>query len=101
MKRLMIALACVAAAAATSHAATRPDPAPAPLAFEHNDGQADARARIVARAAVATIYVTPSELVVAPRAGAPLRMRFAGADPAARVSGETRLAGVVNYFMGA
>ena len=96
MKRLMMALACAVAATATAHAATRPEP----LAFERNDGQTDARARFVARAEGAAVFVTPSELVVAPRAGAPLRMRFAGADPAARVTGEESRPGVANYFRG-
>jgi len=91
-----------------------------PLSFEPNRGQTDPKVKFLSRAGNQTLWLTADEAVLAvgrtPRVGPPderqaagangqtvpavLRMKFAGANHNARVSGEDRQAGVVNYFAG-
>src|SRR2546422_244520 len=91
-----------------------------PLSFEANRGQTDPRVKFLARGPRQTIFLTPTETVLAltrrePRAGgrhtpgklAPpattgtvLRMTFDGANPTPRVTGLETLAGDANYFIG-
>lgn len=91
-----------------------------PLSFEPNRGQTDPRVKFISRAGNRMLWLTADEAVLAvsrPRravspdaklaAGsndqtvpAVLRMKFAGANRNARVSGESRQSGTVNYFGG-
>src|SRR3989442_11544185 len=91
-----------------------------PLSFEANRGQTDPRVKFLARGPRQTIFLTPTETVLAltkrePRAGgrhtpgklAPpattgtvLRMTFDGANPTPRMTGLQTLAGDANYFIG-
>ena len=74
-------------------------PGARPLAFERNDGQTAACVKFVARAAGGTVFIGAEGATVAPRRGAPLRMRFDRAQ-ASSVEGGGRLPGVVNYLKG-
>jgi hypothetical protein len=91
-----------------------------PLSFEPNRGQIDPKVKFVSRASNRTLWLTADEAVLAigrpPRVSSPdakpaagangqtvpavLRMKFAGANHNARISGEDRQSGVVNYFVG-
>jgi uncharacterized repeat protein (TIGR01451 family) len=74
-----------------------------PLRFEANAGHMDGRVRFVARGSRSSLFLTPGEAVIALGEGAApaaLRLRFAGADPAAEMVGEGALAGTSNYFVG-
>ncbi|MBV9926831.1 MAG: SBBP repeat-containing protein [Acidobacteria bacterium] len=76
-----------------------------PLRFEENVGQADARARFVARGANFTISLTPADVTLSlpsadGKGASALRMRLAGADGRAALVGEGQLPGRVNYFSG-
>lgn len=90
------------------------------LSFEPNRGQTDPRVKFLSHAGHRILWLTSDEAVLAvgkpPRVGSPearqtagandqtvpavLRMKFAGANHNARVSGEDRQAGVVSYFAG-
>jgi hypothetical protein len=118
----MTALPIVAAAAApethgacraAAHATGRADAHIAesyghlPLSFEANAGQYDDDVRFLARGGGYALWLTPREAVLAlgpvqTDAAAPdvLRMRVRGASTHALVTGEDRLAGVVNHFAG-
>ena len=95
-----------------------------PLFFEPNCGQTDARAKFVAHAAGATVFLTATGAVVeeihhdlskalhGPAAldgrahvrpklgGFAVAMNFAGADPRASAEGTDKLPGISNYFIG-
>jgi len=74
-----------------------------PLRFERNDGQTDARVKFISRGNGYTLFLTPSEAVLASaRAGKKgvLRVRMVGANPHARIEGIDQLAGRSNYFIG-
>ncbi len=89
-----------AAAHAARHIAPGAPRAAAPLAFEANAGQTDGRVRFVSRAAGCRVFLTDTDAVVATRTGESLRLRFAGPGAVARVEGDGRLAGTVNYLVG-
>jgi hypothetical protein len=95
-----------------------------PLRFEANEGQTDARARFLARGPGYTLFLTPSEAVLAlaksdTRANSPhggrkataataepttaravLRLEMAGANPRPAIVQEDELPGKSNYFIG-
>jgi len=81
-----------------------------PMSFEANQGQVDAEVRYLARGPGYSLYLTPAEVVLSLRAGAPsdagavstsvVRMRLAGAAPRPVLSGVDRLPGTSNYFIG-
>ncbi len=70
----------------------------APLVFEANRGQADAQVQFVARGAGFTAFLTSTETVLRLGMDGSVRLKPVGADPAARISGDEELPGVVNYF---
>ena len=72
------------------------------IRFEANLGQCGGQVRFLARAAGYTLYLTPQTAILALRDGARsvVRVRFAGAAAAPRLSGVGPLAGVSNYFLG-
>ena len=98
-----------------------------PLHFEINQGQTDSQVQFLARGPGYTLFLTPTEAVLAlhqmrnaefgmrnekPAADIPhsafaiphstvLRMQLVGANPAAVGSGHAMLPGTVNYFQGA
>jgi uncharacterized protein (TIGR03437 family) len=71
-----------------------------PLSFEPNTGQAPAEVRYLARGTAYTLYLGGGETVLGGRKEPPLRTRFRGADPAARITGEARQESISNYFVG-
>ena len=76
-----------------------------PAAFEPNAGQTDQSVHYSLRTQLGTFFFTASEMVLAPSpqaapGGAPLRMRFVGANPAPVVQGGAPLTGKVNYLLG-
>jgi beta-propeller repeat-containing protein len=93
-----------------------------PLMFEANRGQTDRRVKFLSRGPGYTLFLTPTEAVLALRGretvtrssatsprptegegqgeGATLRMQFKGANPTPRASGLEPLPGIVNYFIG-
>jgi hypothetical protein len=76
-----------------------------PLSFERNDGQTDAQVKFLARGTGYTMFLTPSENVLALRkspkgAADVLRIKLVGSNPAPRVEGTRQLAGKSNYFIG-
>ena len=97
-----------------------------PLSFEANQGQTDSRVDFLSRGSGYTLFLTPTEAVLAlrkpaasnrPRRGnasprnaeakeapaappAVVRMKLVGANPAPRVSGLEELPGKSNYFLG-
>jgi len=97
-----------------------------PLSFEPNQGQADAQVKFLSRTSGYSLFLTGDEAVltlhgskphtnnatlaaashtsqsgvVAPGAGAVLRMKLRNANPAAKVTGSDELPGTSNYFIG-
>jgi hypothetical protein len=97
-----------------------------PLYFEANRGQTDQRVRFLSRGARHTLFLTPTEAVLALRSAshpsrvasivkeapdattkptqetqlAVLRMKFVGANSKTRVEGQDELPGKANYFIG-
>jgi pimeloyl-ACP methyl ester carboxylesterase len=98
-----------------------------PLSFEKNQGQTDKKVGFLSRGGGYTLFLTPDEAVFALRSpsgndgpddrqndalqvsrpeelkrakGAVIRMKFSGANPAPVISGEERLQGTSNYFIG-
>ncbi len=77
-----------------------------PLSFEPNDGQTDARVKFLSHGHGYTLFLTPSEAVLAlwkPTAthdAQALRVKLLGANPDPRIVGEGELAGRTNYFIG-
>jgi hypothetical protein len=76
-----------------------------PLSFEPNRGQADRRARFLARGRGYTLFLTDREALLSLARGehqgpALLRMGFAGASSRARITPGGELAGKVNYLVG-
>jgi beta-propeller repeat-containing protein len=96
--------------------------APLPLSFEVNHGQTDRRVKFLSRGRGYTLFLTPTEAVLAlsePQAEersvhlrqtlplthrkaltSVLRMRLVGANPAPHASGLEELPGKSNYFIG-
>jgi hypothetical protein len=110
-------------AAAKKGAAPRVERIRPPLAFEENQGQTDRSARYLSRGADYTLFLTPTEAVLAlheksearnqrseslersRRRSSPARlrtlaMRLKGANPAPRLGAEERLPGVSHYLRG-
>ncbi len=71
-----------------------------PLAFEPNAGQTDASVRFLAHGNGGTAFFTPSQLVVALRDQAVLRVGFVGATGTARVQATQLQEGKVSYLIG-
>src|SRR5437899_3019675 len=72
-----------------------------PLRFEANRGQTDSRVKFLNRGKGYTLFLSPSEAVLALRGREHvIRMRFQGANPDAKITGLEKLPGVVNYFIG-
>ena len=71
-----------------------------PLSFEPNTGQAPAEVRYLARGSTYTLYLGGGETVLAGRREPPLRTKFRGANPSARITGEARQESISNYFVG-
>ena len=96
-----------------------------PLSFEANHGQTDSRVNFLSRGSGYTLFLSPTEAVLAlsnPGASSPrtrhappdnpeakkaptasvavLRMKLLGANPSPRVSGLEELPGKSNYFLG-
>jgi hypothetical protein len=95
-----------------------------PFSFEANQGQTDRQVQFLSRGPGYTLFLTPTEAVLALQQGskyplAPdsglrelksaqleenkttvLRMQFEGANPSPRASGLEPLPGIVNYFIG-
>jgi hypothetical protein len=66
--------------------------------FEANRGQTDAEVQFVARGAGYTAFLTSTEMVLQLGDDATVHLKPVGTDPAARISGDDELPGVVNYF---
>jgi hypothetical protein len=66
--------------------------------FEANRGQADPQVQFLARGARYTAFLTSTEMVLRLGPDATVRVKPVGADPAARISGDEELPGVVHYF---
>ena len=78
-----------------------------PLFFEPNRGQADAQARFVARGQGYSVFLTPTEAVLALQSSekekatsAVLRLQLVNASASAKISGRDLLPGYSNYFIG-
>src|SRR3989442_1677118 len=72
-----------------------------PLRFEANRGQTDSRVRFLSRGKGYTLFLTPTEAVLALRGREQVvRMQFEGANPNAQITGLEKLPGIVNYFFG-
>jgi hypothetical protein len=80
-----------------------------PLVFEENRGQTDSRVRLLARGEGTVLFLTPAEAVLVLRlSGTPpepagsgvIRLRFSGADPRVRLSGEGELPGRTHDLAG-
>lgn len=69
------------------------------LAFEPNQGQADPQVRYLARGPGYSLLLTSRDAVLA-RPGSPLRLRFAGANPAPRTAPLDPLAAYSQYYLG-
>lgn len=87
-----------------------------PLSFEVNQGQVDPEVRFLSRGSGSTLFLTPTEMVLALRTpalmpanqdgdhevvqGSAVRMRLVGANPNPVVTGGEALPGRVNYLLG-
>jgi hypothetical protein len=77
-----------------------------PFSFEKNLGQADPSVNFLARGSGYTVYLTGNQAVLAlqsassPGTEQVLDMRLLGANPSAFVSGQDKLPGVSNYYVG-
>ena len=76
-----------------------------PLSFEANRGQTDSRVKFLNRGRGYTLFLTPSEAVMALRhptksQQTALRIRLMGVNSASSLVGAEELPGKVNYFIG-
>ena len=71
-----------------------------PLSFEANRGQTDSQVDFLVRGASYTMFLKPTEAVLAMRSRSLLHMRLVGANVTARREGQEILPGKVNYFRG-
>jgi uncharacterized repeat protein (TIGR01451 family) len=77
-----------------------------PLAFEANRGQTDDAVKFVSRGAGYTLFLTPTEAVLAlrkspePGPATDVRMALVGANPSPHVVGRDATSAVSNYFVG-
>jgi hypothetical protein len=101
MKRTLVVLLVAAAAAALPLSASPfASPARLPLRFEPNHGQTLPEVRFLSRAGVYTLMLTGTSAVMR-TSDSIVRMKFAGASPAARIEGEDELPGRIHYFRSA
>jgi hypothetical protein len=70
-----------------------------PFDFEENRGQVDERVKYFARTRNYTLFLTPTETVLA-SARTSLRMSFAGGNTQPQLTAEQPLPGKVNYYLG-
>ena len=98
--------AALAAGLATGHspAQTSVNLGRLPLSFEANRGQAAAAAAFIAHSRDSEFLISPAgaQFVLRQTTGktASAQMQFAGANPAATISGTAELSGKVNYLVG-
>jgi hypothetical protein len=71
-----------------------------PLSFEPNTGQTTTDVRYLARGSAYTLYLGSGETVLAARNQSPLRTKLLGANPSARILGESQQESTSNYFFG-
>lgn len=72
-----------------------------PLSFEANQGQTDPTVKFLSRGDGYTLFLTSDSAVFSLRSSASvLRMKLAGANRKAKISGVGALTGKVNYFIG-
>src|SRR3989441_11002889 len=76
-----------------------------PLSFEANRGQTDSRVKFLSRGLGYTLFLTPSEAVMALRhptksEQTALRIRLMGANSRSSLAGVEELPGKINYFIG-
>ncbi|HKU76001.1 MAG TPA: SBBP repeat-containing protein [Pyrinomonadaceae bacterium] len=75
-----------------------------PLSFERNQGQSAEAVKFLSRSKGYTLFLTPTEAVFSLRNNekktSTLRMKLAGANANAHVTGEQELQGKVNYMIG-
>lgn len=78
-----------------------------PLSFEQNQGQTDSRVKFLARGSGYELFLTSNEAVLAlqqPTRGkvefSAVQMKLANLDGASEISGDSRLPGKSNYFIG-
>lgn len=107
--RVLPAFVCLTVAG-VGFGAPAPDTAPArerrpelrslPLSFEANRGQTDASVRYLSRSDRYTLFLTADSVVFQRGSSATFRMKLAGANPGAAVSGAGVLPGKTNYLIG-
>lgn len=72
-----------------------------PLAFAPNAGQSDSAIVFQAVGRSGALAFSPNEVTLTPTADATLRIQFLDANPAAHITGQNSLSGVVNFYTGA
>lgn len=97
---MRIALLGILAAAASAPVWAKPQIMTPPLGFERNEGQTAVEVKYVLRGPSSRLFLTGNRAVLSSR-GVTMEMSLEGANPAARMEGEERLDGAVNYFIGA
>ena len=97
-------LALAASAGAAPPAALRaPQMSNLPLTFEKNTGHWPRQVQFVARGGGGALFLTKREMLLSLRKGgksAALRLKLAGSNPGAAVTGLDKQPGIVNYFIG-
>ena len=97
-------IAAAAAAVAAPSAPVRRASVPnLPLTFEKNTGRYPKDVRFVARSGQGTLFLTSREAVLALTSGdksTALRLKLAGSNPGAAVTGLDKQPGITNYFIG-
>jgi uncharacterized protein (TIGR03437 family) len=71
-----------------------------PLSFEANQGQTDPAVNFLSRGDGYALFLTADSAVFKLSSSSVVRMKLAGANPHASVSGSDTLPGIVNYFLG-
>src|SRR5437867_7130494 len=71
-----------------------------PLHFEPNQGQTESQVRFLARGSGYSLLLADSEAVLRLRGMGDVRMNLVGNRPSRQVTGENKLDGRVNYFIG-
>lgn len=97
---IVLAFALLAGAGPANAQTGVPRYAKLPLSFEANAGQAAKEVKFLSRAPGYVLFLTEREAVVAPAGGAPLRMRWIGANPHPAISGAAELAARSHYYRG-
>ncbi len=91
---------CLFLAVAASALASTVELVGPPLSFEANYGQADPRVKFLARNDGYALFLTADTALFRTRSSAAVSMKLAGANPAAPVSGDAKLPGTANYYLG-